>query len=132
MCSFFTRNMFKVFCKDLTTNVPKLHLWTGSIERNNIPDGFEECALTRPLRSPPAIVTEVEHSPIMKKGKTVDSYSESPVPAPTYGPHITSLSHIGHKSKLPQDCQECGENIARVLEAKCNVGKTFWDCGNLS
>ncbi|XP_070178946.1 uncharacterized protein [Littorina saxatilis] len=75
--------------------------------------------LTQPLRSPPAVVREVEQADDMKRG-TVPAYTRPPVSAPCDGPPVLTVDHYpgnrqGHKGGWPWQCARCGELVADML-----------------
>ncbi|XP_070178937.1 uncharacterized protein [Littorina saxatilis] len=78
--------------------------------------------LTEPLRSPPAVVREVEQADDMKEG-TVPAYTRPPVSAPCDGPPVLTVGHYdryrgdrqGHEGDRPWRCARCGELVADML-----------------
>ncbi|XP_070184775.1 uncharacterized protein [Littorina saxatilis] len=78
--------------------------------------------LTQPLRSPPAVVREVEQADDMKRG-TVPAYTRPPVSAPCDGPPVLTVGHYngypgdrqGHEGDRPWQCARCGELVADML-----------------
>ncbi|XP_070178344.1 uncharacterized protein [Littorina saxatilis] len=79
--------------------------------------------LTQPLRSPPAVVREVEQADDMKDG-TVPAYTRPPVSAPCDGPPVMTVGHYddgyrgdrqGHVSLFTCQCARCGELVADML-----------------
>ncbi|XP_070182575.1 uncharacterized protein [Littorina saxatilis] len=78
--------------------------------------------LTEPLRSPPAVVREVEQAIDMKEG-TVPAYTRPPVSAPCDGPPVLTVGHYeryrgdrqGHEGDFPWRCARCGELVADML-----------------
>nr|KAG5699960.1 hypothetical protein BaRGS_001779 [Batillaria attramentaria] len=53
---------FSEFVTLLSNRVPSLHLWAAAVDRVRVPPCVSVETLTRPLRCPPAIVTEIEKS----------------------------------------------------------------------
>ncbi|KAK7089537.1 hypothetical protein V1264_024776 [Littorina saxatilis] len=79
--------------------------------------------LTQPLRSPPAVVREVEQARDMKDG-TVPAYTRPPVSAPCDGPPVLTVDHYGdryrgdrqgHEGDDTWRCARCGELVADML-----------------
>ncbi|XP_070184860.1 uncharacterized protein [Littorina saxatilis] len=78
--------------------------------------------LTQPLRSPPAVVREVEQANDMKDG-TVPAYTRPPVSAPCDGPPVLTVGHYdryrgdrqGHEGHYPWRCARCAELVADML-----------------
>ncbi|XP_070178982.1 uncharacterized protein [Littorina saxatilis] len=79
--------------------------------------------LTQPLRSPPAVVREVEQARDMKRG-TVPAYTRPPVSAPCDGPPVLTVDHYddryrgdrqGHEGDYTWRCARCGELVADML-----------------
>ncbi|XP_070178941.1 uncharacterized protein [Littorina saxatilis] len=79
--------------------------------------------LTEPLRSPPAVVREVEQANAMKDG-TVPAYTRPPVSAPCDGPPVLTVDHYadsyrgdrqGHEGRETWQCARCGELVADML-----------------
>ncbi|XP_025100540.1 uncharacterized protein LOC112567884 [Pomacea canaliculata] len=116
---------FPTFCDKLLTQVPHLHLWAASCYHRNAPAGWQVECLTRPLRSPPAVVREVEQDSSFTKHRDVLPYSERGVPDHTDGPPVTRLYHRsqGHSGDSPVDCVTCGRDVASFLHS-LRVGVT--------
>nr|KAG5699963.1 hypothetical protein BaRGS_001782 [Batillaria attramentaria] len=57
-----TSGRFSEFVTHLSNRVPSLHLWAAAVDRVRVPRCVSVETLTRPLRCPPAIVTEIEKS----------------------------------------------------------------------
>ncbi|XP_070178943.1 uncharacterized protein [Littorina saxatilis] len=82
--------------------------------------------LTQPLRSPPAVVREVEQADDMKRG-TVPAYTRPPVSAPCDGPPVLTVDHYdrysgdrqGHEGDYTWECARCGELVADMLRDLC-------------
>ncbi|XP_070190960.1 uncharacterized protein [Littorina saxatilis] len=77
--------------------------------------------LTQPLRSPPAVVREVEQANAMRDG-TVPPYTRPPVSAPCDGPPVLTVGHHeyrgdrqGHEGVFTWRCARCGELVADML-----------------
>ncbi|XP_025113952.1 uncharacterized protein LOC112575976 [Pomacea canaliculata] len=119
------RSHVKIFCDKLLTRVPHLHLWAASCLHGDAPTGWQVEYLTRPLRSPPAVVREVEQSDMIYPQFVVKSYSERGVTDHTDGPPVRLLSHRkqGHSDGQPGDCVTCGREVASFLHS-LRVGVT--------
>ncbi|XP_025114134.1 uncharacterized protein LOC112576095 [Pomacea canaliculata] len=115
----------KTFCEKLLAQVPRLHLWAASCYSKNCPPSWQVEYLTRPLRSPPAVVREVEKDTIISKGVSIKKYSERGVPDHTDGPPVTRMYHEGqgHSGDWPGACITCGREVANVLHS-LRVGVT--------
>ncbi|XP_070184975.1 uncharacterized protein, partial [Littorina saxatilis] len=77
--------------------------------------------LTQPLRSPPAVVREVEQADDMKN-RRVPAYTRPPVSAPCDGPPVLTVGHYddysdrqGHEGDLTWQCARCAELVADML-----------------
>nr|KAG5692727.1 hypothetical protein BaRGS_033838 [Batillaria attramentaria] len=57
-----TSGRFSEFVTHLSNRVPSLHLWAAAVDRVRVPPCVSVETLTRPLRCPPAIVTEIKKS----------------------------------------------------------------------
>nr|KAG5700471.1 hypothetical protein BaRGS_013958 [Batillaria attramentaria] len=57
-----TSGRFSEFVTHLSNRVPSIHLWAAAVDRVRVPPCVSVETLTRPLRCPPAIVTEIEKS----------------------------------------------------------------------
>ncbi|XP_025103270.1 uncharacterized protein LOC112569639 [Pomacea canaliculata] len=109
---------FKNFVEWLVTQIPDVHVWAASCYHVDAPYGWQMEYLTRPLRSPPVVVREVEQSKIMED-KYVLRYSKRCVPDHTDGPPVRRLHHRGqgHSGDWPINCVTCGRDVARVLHS---------------
>ncbi|XP_025113553.1 uncharacterized protein LOC112575759 isoform X2 [Pomacea canaliculata] len=112
-------NIFKTFCHKLLTQVPHLHLWAASYFHGDAPVGWQVEYLTRPLRSPPAVVREVKQDVRITTDRHVKPYSKRGVPDHTDGPPVTRLYHRGqgHSGDGPGDCVTCGREVASFLHS---------------
>ncbi|XP_025079708.1 uncharacterized protein LOC112555489 [Pomacea canaliculata] len=112
---------FQTLCQLLLTRVPRLHLWAASCFDGDAPACWQVEYLTRPLRSPPSVVREVEQDSRITTDRDVLPYSERGVPDHTDGPPVTRLSHRGqgHPGPRPVDCVTCGpqRDIKEDVEA---------------
>ncbi|XP_025111942.1 uncharacterized protein LOC112574840 [Pomacea canaliculata] len=110
---------FKTFCDKLLTKVPRLHLWAASCFHEQAPAGWQVEYLTRPLRSPPVVVREVEQNEFITELNDVHPYSKRGVPDHTDGPPVTRLYHRGegHSGRWPVDCVTCGREVASFLHS---------------
>ncbi|XP_025113046.1 uncharacterized protein LOC112575403 [Pomacea canaliculata] len=108
---------FQGFCGELLEIVPHLHLWAASCYHKVAPAGWQEEYLTRPLRSPPVVVREVEQDIVMALDRDVQAYSERGVPDHTDGPPVKHIIHHGHGRSpyWPVNCVNCGREVARFL-----------------
>ncbi|XP_025112489.1 uncharacterized protein LOC112575119 [Pomacea canaliculata] len=113
------RSGFHNFCNKLLTHVPCLHLWMASCYHGDAPADWKVEYLTRPLRSPPAVLREVRKSRNITKDGNVCEYSQRDVPDHTDGPPVKQLYHRGegHSSSWLGDCVTCGREIAIFLHS---------------
>ncbi|XP_070178336.1 uncharacterized protein [Littorina saxatilis] len=98
-------------------------LWAAGVKLD-VPADMERYVrkLTQPLRSPPAVVREVEQANDMKDG-TVPAYTRPPVSAPCDGPPVLTVGHYGagcsdrqgHEGDWPWQCARCAELVADML-----------------
>ncbi|XP_070183381.1 uncharacterized protein [Littorina saxatilis] len=98
-------------------------LWAAGVKLD-VPADMERYVrkLTQPLRSPPAVVREVEQARDMKDG-TVPAYTRPPVSAPCDGPPVLTVRHYGayhsdrqgHEGGDTWRCALCGELVADML-----------------
>ncbi|XP_025100976.1 uncharacterized protein LOC112568091 isoform X2 [Pomacea canaliculata] len=116
---------FQTLYEKLLTRVPRLHLWAASYFHQNAPAGWQVEYLTRPLRSPPTVVREVEQDEMITTDRHVLRYSERGVPDHTDGPPVRRLYHRGHSDsgRFPEDCVTCGREVASFLQS-LRVGVT--------
>ncbi|XP_025113996.1 uncharacterized protein LOC112576017 [Pomacea canaliculata] len=107
---------FKSFCEKLP-EIPNLHFWAASVYHGDAPAGWPVEILTRPLRSPPTVVREVEQDQEISEYKDVETYAGSDVPDHTDGPPIRRLYHRGegHSVERSVDCATCGLEVASLL-----------------
>ncbi|XP_070179187.1 uncharacterized protein [Littorina saxatilis] len=102
----------------------KFTLWAAGVKLD-VPADMKRYVryLTQPLRSPPAVVREVEQAEDMKRGK-VPAYTRPPVSAPCDGPPVLTVGHYGddyrgdrqgHVSLFTWQCARCGELVADML-----------------
>ncbi|XP_025078798.1 uncharacterized protein LOC112554935 [Pomacea canaliculata] len=116
---------FQTLCELLLTRVPRLNLWAASCYHEQAPAGWQVEYLTRPLRSPPAVVREVEQDQRITTHSEVLPYRERGVPDHTDGPPVTRLYHRGqgHSGDRPGECVTCGREVASFLDS-LRVGVT--------
>ncbi|XP_025114295.1 uncharacterized protein LOC112576215 [Pomacea canaliculata] len=115
---------FRTVCDKLLTQVPLLHLWAASCYHGDAPAGWQVEHLTRPLRSPPAVVREVAQDTNFTEDRYVLPYRERGVADHTDGPPVTRLYHSqGHSGDRSVDCVTCGRELARFLHS-LRVGVT--------
>ncbi|XP_025111731.1 uncharacterized protein LOC112574719 [Pomacea canaliculata] len=116
---------FQTLCDKLLTQVPRLHLWAASCFHEHAPAGWQVENFTRPLRSPPAVIREVEREVYVSGCRDILPYRERGVPDHTEGPPVRRLYHRGqgHSGRLPGDCVTCGREVASFLHS-LRVGVT--------
>ncbi|XP_025114340.1 uncharacterized protein LOC112576250 [Pomacea canaliculata] len=124
------RSNFQTFCNKLLTQIPGVHLWAASCYHGLAPKDWHEEYLTRPLRSPPVVVREVQKARDIVKEGTVHGYSDRGVPDHTDGPSVQWLYH-GGEGHLPVwlgDCNMCGRQVANFLHSLREValGQTIY------
>ncbi|XP_025112766.1 uncharacterized protein LOC112575257 [Pomacea canaliculata] len=119
------KTSFPLFCDKLLTQVPRLHLWAASCYHGHAPAGWQVESLTRPLRSPPTVVREVEQDESIARHNRIHRYSDRVVPDHTDGPPVRQLYHRGqgHTGRLPDNCVTCGREVASFLHS-LGVGAT--------
>ncbi|XP_025079407.1 uncharacterized protein LOC112555286 [Pomacea canaliculata] len=110
---------FQTLCELLLKRFPRLHLWAASCFHDYAPTGWQVEYLTRPLRSPPTVVREVEQDGRITRDRQVLPYSERGVPDHTDGPPVTRLYHPGqgHSGRRPGECVTCGREVASFLHS---------------
>ncbi|XP_025111915.1 uncharacterized protein LOC112574813 [Pomacea canaliculata] len=116
-------DMWMILCDKLLTRVPRLHLWAASCFHGDAPDGWQVEYLTRPLRSPPAVVREFEQDEMITTHRYVLPYKEGGLPDHTDGPPVRRLYHHegqGHSGDWPGDCVKCGRKVAEFLHSLHN------------
>ncbi|XP_025079972.1 uncharacterized protein LOC112555696 isoform X2 [Pomacea canaliculata] len=113
------------YCDDLLRRIPRLHHWAASCFHGLASDNWQKEYLTRPLRSPPVVVREVQKDEHITRMEDVVPYSQRGVPDHTDGPPIRLLCHRGqgHSGDLPVDCVTCGREVASFLHS-LRVGVT--------
>ncbi|XP_070183901.1 uncharacterized protein [Littorina saxatilis] len=99
-------------------------LWAAGVKLR-VPADMERYVrkLTQPLRSPPAVVREVEQATDMKEGR-VPAYTRPPVSAPCDGPPVLTVDHYdmyrgdrqGHEGDHTWRCARCAELVADMLQ----------------
>ncbi|XP_025099705.1 uncharacterized protein LOC112567287 [Pomacea canaliculata] len=107
---------FQKFVAKLRAEVLFLNLWAAGCSRPDIPYWQVEY-LTRPLRSPPAIVREVEQDSYFTD--LIIPYSKRDVPDHTDGPTVKRVCHRGqgHSRDVIADCVTCGREVASILRS---------------
>ncbi|XP_025113483.1 uncharacterized protein LOC112575710 [Pomacea canaliculata] len=112
---------FSPLCDKLLRQVSRLHLWAASCFHGYAPTGWPVEYLTRPLRSPPAVVREVVQDVRMSALEPrVKPYTERGVPDHTDGPPVRQLYHRpweGHSGRWPENCVKCGDQVASLLHS---------------
>ncbi|XP_025111929.1 uncharacterized protein LOC112574826 [Pomacea canaliculata] len=115
----FMKNHLNPFCVKLLSRVPRLHLWVASCFYGYQPAGWQVEHLTRPLRSPPVVVREVEQDVMFTSVIPVRPYSERSMSDHTDGPPVRRLYHRGqgHSGHWSGDCVTCGSEVASFLHS---------------
>lgn len=130
--------VFPEFCSKLlehfTNKVDGLHLWVASCQRIMVPEepeswqsyGWERKYLRRPLRSPPSITEEISQAVEIKKGEYVCDYTERNSLYQTEGPPVHWIHHDSqqHGITRAEDCEVCGEAVARFLRMDLHLGES--------
>lgn len=113
------RSRLRLFCRMLLIQVPRSNIWLASSFHQHFPDFFWRAPLTRPLRSPPAVVREVQKDEIITKHRAVHDYSHRGVPDHADGPPVKRLCHRGqgHSTDSQVDCVTCGRDVASFLHS---------------
>ncbi|XP_025111740.1 uncharacterized protein LOC112574727 [Pomacea canaliculata] len=104
------------FFDKLLAQVPRLHLWAASCYHQRAPAGWQVEHLTRPLRSPPAIVKEVQRSEVITSC-FVPAYKERGVPDHTDGPPVRIVYHQGSPDFWSGNCATCCSEVAEILQS---------------
>lgn len=110
-------NNFTKFCNGLMAEAPDTCMWAASSQHQFIPPCLTEVKLTTSLRSPPVITKEVMKAKHIQDGN-VHNYTASDIPVLSDGPEPKRIKHRdqqGHTGHWPDNCMECGRQIARVL-----------------
>lgn len=115
--------------EDLSKEIPGLRLWVATLWKEGIPPEFKERKeLTIPLRSCPAVLSEVEKGLI--DNDKILQYRCGGVPSLSDGPAVIRLTHhlhshdgnSGHTGEWPVECFKCGVDVAKEL-LKLHVGE---------
>ncbi|XP_070206328.1 uncharacterized protein [Littorina saxatilis] len=108
---------------ELIAKIPGLHLWAARIGNHDVPRELKEENLRLPLRSAPSVLREVEKAFCVYDDIT--KYSNNGVPSPADGLDVIRLSHHGdgHNGLWPDECEQCGRNVAVKLHS-LGVGGT--------
>lgn len=113
-------NLLQHFCQELTTVVPDLYLWAAAVQYAVRPTCLVDVRLATPLRSPPTVVKEILLAEEITEKKSVERYKDSGIPSATIGPVVKRIKHtqgqLGHRELSPYNCEECGSQIADILE----------------
>lgn len=109
---------FSLFGKLLKSH-HRIHLWAANCYHQGAPPGIPVEIFNRPLRSPPVVVREVKQDREITKDGYVKEYHERGVPDQTDGPPVKQVYHggNGHSSDGPDDCVECGREVASFLHS---------------
>lgn len=121
--SVWSQHLWK-FCDRLLQAVPDLHFWAANCKHGVAPQhDWTVKIFTRPLRSPPTVVTEVALSEEL--GDDVAAYTERGVPDHTHGPPVKFVYHRGpsHDEEHPRNCVQCGKDVASFIRS-LGVGQT--------
>lgn len=122
------RDAFQHLFKILHRQAPGFQFWSASVYYKNLPPFMTKVVLTEPLRTPPTVSNAVQQSEWMRHGiSRVYPYTDASSPLPSVGLPSRDLLHDdrpGHEVRHPQDCEECGREIARLLLDELQVGST--------
>ncbi|XP_025100505.1 uncharacterized protein LOC112567860 [Pomacea canaliculata] len=121
--SVWSQHLWK-FCHRLLPELPDLHFWAANCKHGVAPPhDWTVKIFTRPLRSPPTVVTEVALS--QELGDDVAAYTERGVPDHTHGPSVKFVYHCGpsHDEEHPRNCVQCGKDVASFI-GSLGVGET--------
>lgn len=136
--------IFPEFCASLhercRENIDSLHFWAASDQDNVAPEelydkdteglglglgweGWELLYFTRPLRSPPSVIREVQLAVEIRNG-TVPKYSKRKVPDHSDGQPVEWVYHRNHEHGYlrVEDCVDCGQNVATFLCTEVRLG----------
>ena len=119
LCHTCYSGYFIYLCRDLHRAAPDTCLWgAGVILLSFLPTCLRVVdTLRTPLRCPPVVQREVALSCLID-GRATPRYSQAAWPSPTEGPAVRWLKHDGqpgHGGGHPQDCQQCGLEVGRLL-----------------
>ncbi|XP_025113055.1 uncharacterized protein LOC112575407 isoform X2 [Pomacea canaliculata] len=98
---------------ELLGRVPGLHLWAASYFSKHPPDNWPEEYLTRPFRSPPAVVMQVEQDE--KFRFNVKPYTQVELLQDNNDLETVYHPPQGHPALYPGDCETCGCQVATIL-----------------
>lgn len=108
-----------------------LHFWAASCHNNVAPatstpyvrESWETNIFTRPLRSPPTVIREIEKAWEIENC-TVPGYTKRGVPDATDGPEIKWVIHKSqhHGPQNIEDCDVCGLAVVEELCTSCRIG----------
>ncbi|XP_025100570.1 uncharacterized protein LOC112567904 isoform X2 [Pomacea canaliculata] len=133
----FQSHIFPEFCDELVQSNKEqchiLHLWAASCQHNIAPVELQDSNLgnweikyfTKPLRSPPSVIREVERATEIRRRKVL-RYTERGVPDHTDGPPVKWMNRIcmDHDSEEIKDCLVCGRNVASFLYEELRLVKS--------
>ncbi|XP_076445773.1 uncharacterized protein LOC143283420 isoform X2 [Babylonia areolata] len=105
---------------------PNLHLWAANIKKTRSVAELQTERMTRPLRSAPCVVREIQRAVESRHYETeVEPYSTDAVPSPADGFSPTVVRHQGpkHTTWEPISCHQCGVDVAAALR-DLGVGDT--------
>lgn len=127
--------IFPDFCTNLLgrcgNSHDNLHFWAASDQDNVAPeelhdkdtDGWELLYFTRPLRSPPSVIREVQLAVEIRNG-TVPKYTDRKVPDHSDGPPVKWVYHGSHEHGYlrVEDCVVCGKIVATFICTELRLG----------
>lgn len=111
---------FHQFCDKLFKKHPYLCLWASAAHHRHRPECLQLECLTVPLRSAKVVVHEVAKAEEIQTGCVLQYENLTDVPDPTVGPQVKHLWHKGqegHAEDRPDNCWQCGVDIAQTLNA---------------
>ncbi|XP_076456734.1 uncharacterized protein LOC143291034 [Babylonia areolata] len=105
-----------------------INIWAaGLYSMPTFPPWLNVQSLTDPLRCPPAVHRHVSQNTLL--GSVILQYGRPEVPPHVGqgGPTVQWLHHAGRpghsKSKSPEECEKCGEQIAFLLNEELHIGE---------
>ncbi|XP_025112305.1 uncharacterized protein LOC112575029 isoform X2 [Pomacea canaliculata] len=102
---------------ELLKQVHRLHIWSANRYSGGCRSDCSVEYLSRPLRSPPVVVREIEKDLAFRRLDPL--YSDRDVPDHTDGPPVRRLHHLynagGHTDFSPVSCAKCGHEVATFL-----------------
>ncbi|XP_025113062.1 uncharacterized protein LOC112575412 isoform X2 [Pomacea canaliculata] len=98
---------------ELLGRVPGLHLWAASYFSKTPSDDWPEEYLTRPFRSPPAVVMQVEQDE--KFRFNVKPYTQEELLKENNDLETVHHPPQGYPALYPGNCETCGCQVATIL-----------------